>query len=383
MMSKVRVLMMFFIWSLVYQTIQAENDNGDAEKSFSVGAIYLGDGVWNQSGGIKKGTAYLGLLGITANFDTEKAGLWKGGAVSAKLVNTHGDVPSENLVGDFQGFSNIEAGNHTFFMEMKFTQTIRKLNFVVGLQDMNVEFAGSDHGAHFINSSFGVHSTIAENISSPIFPLTSLGLTIKYNIADGFVWKNAIYDGEPIDFEQNTYNLTWNLTKEDGFIYFSEIHKDILIHKKLEGSYKLGLYWHKHILIDAPDLTHADENKVGFFGVADQMIWKRRGGDGGLGLFSQFGWAPQKQSNHHLYIGCGVNLYGVGKRKNDVIGLAFAHSDFRDNTLSETAVELSYKAAISDKIYIQPDIQYVVNPLGTEQKLNNAMVAVCRIGAEF
>jgi len=382
-MSKSGVLLIVFLWIMGCLSAYAQDNGGESGKLFSFGASYLGDGVWNQSGGIKKGTAYLGLLSLTAGFDTEKAGLWKGGQIFVKFTNTHGDVPSEKLVGDFQGFSNIEAGNHTFFMEMNYTQNVGRLAFIIGLQDMNVEFAGSDHGVHYLNSSFGVHSTIAENISSPIFPLTSLGVTVKYNITDNFIWKNAIYDGEPLDFEKNTYNLTWNLTREDGFIYFSELHKDIVLNKKLEGSYKLGAYWHRHLSTDESGLNQTRENKLGIFGVADQMIWKRESGNGGLGLFAQFGWAPQKQSNHHIYTGCGVNLYGVGKRQEDIIGLAFAHSGFRDNKLSESVIELNYKMAINEKIYIQPDFQYVINPSGTDRKLNNACVAICRFGAEF
>lgn len=151
---------------------------------FGFEASYIGDVVNNFSGGIKKGGSYLGMANIKLSFETEKARWWKGGKFFIHGANTHGGEPSRDFIGDFQGVSNIEAGNLTYLHELWYKQTIGKFIFTLGLQDLNAEFMTSEYAGHFINSSFGVHSTIADNVPTPIFPLTAFGLQFQYQISD-------------------------------------------------------------------------------------------------------------------------------------------------------------------------------------------------------
>jgi len=103
-----------FIQVCNWAIAQAQVDSIKKTPPFSFEASYIGDVVSNFSGGIKKGTTYLGLANIKASFNTETANFWKGGKAYLNIGNTHGGEPSTNLIGDFQGVSNIEAGNLTF-----------------------------------------------------------------------------------------------------------------------------------------------------------------------------------------------------------------------------------------------------------------------------
>ena len=47
---------------------------------------------------------------------------------------------------------------------------------------------------------------------------------------------------------------------------------------------------------------------------------------------------------------------------------------------NETVLELSYKIVLSDKIFIQPDFQYIISPAGAEVKVDNACIAIVRFG---
>ena len=49
----------------------------------------------------------------------------------------------------------------------------------------------------------------------------------------------------------------------------------------------------------------------------------------------------------------------------------------------ETAIELTYKVQVTSQIYLQPEMQYVVHPGGTDMKLKNATVGLVRLGLEF
>jgi porin len=93
------------------------------------------------------------------------------------------------------------------------------LDVTVGLQDLNSDFAVSDNGGLFNNSSFGIHSSISENISSPIFPLTALGLNLKWNVSESFLWQVAVFDGTPDDYASNPYNIHWQQLRVKQVIF--------------------------------------------------------------------------------------------------------------------------------------------------------------------
>jgi len=147
---------------LMLLLLNAENGYSQSNDVVPVSALqlkatYKGDFVSNFGGGISTGSTYLGLADLFLRFNTQKAGLWKGGDFLIRGANSHGGEPSVNLVGDFQGISNIEAGNHTFLYEIWFKQAILNVTVTIGLQDLNAEFANSEVNSLFLNSSFGIH----------------------------------------------------------------------------------------------------------------------------------------------------------------------------------------------------------------------------------
>ncbi|MDD4992034.1 MAG: carbohydrate porin [Paludibacter sp.] len=355
-------------------SIQAQVDSNAKESSFKFQASYIGDLVSNFSGGIKTGTTYLGLANLKAGFNTEKANWWKGGQVFVNVGNTHGGEPSTTLVGDFQGVSNIEAGNLTFMYELWFKQNIGKFEITLGLQDLNSDFAVSENGALFTNSSFGIHSSLADNISVPIFPLTALGANIHYNISDTYTWEAAIFDGTPDDFEKNPYNLNWKLSKEQGYLLVTEFRSNKTLIKGKNGIYKFGAYYHQH-----NDSIDNQQRNGGLYLVADQQITDK------LSLFTQIGYSPKKLNYNNKYFSIGFNYKGLfNKRPADQFGLAMNYASIESSNIgSETAFEMTYKYELCEHIYLRPDIQYIINPAGTNSKLKNALVGFLRFGIDF
>jgi porin len=347
-------------------------------------ASYIGDNVNNLSGGIKTGSCYLGMANILLNFDFEKAGLWKGGQFYINAANTHGVSPSFELLGDVQVASNIDAGNHTYLQEVWFKQALGKVELTLGLQDLNVEFANSANGALYMNSSFGILPVISGNITPPIFPLTALGLTAKWNISENAIWVNALYDGSPTDFDYNPYNVKWQFISGDGLLAISEYQYNATI-MELPGTYKIGGYAHSHIIEESlhkniPDsLNH---NIFGLYAYADQKLWQNS--NKSIDLFAQLGYSPCTSSTNDFYLGLGVNYSGLfSKEGADILGLAFAHEHFKDGMKSETAVELTYQYQLTNNIFIQPDFQYIINPAGLGITLKNCLAMNFRFGISF
>lgn len=349
------------------------------EKALQINASYTGEIISNLSGGLQKGSIYQGMANFTFEYDTKKARLFEGGKLYLNAAHTHGGNPSKTFIGDFQVVSNIEAEDLTYFHEMWYCQKIGRAEITLGLQDLNVEFASSDNAAMFLNSSFGVHSTIADNIVAPIFPLTAFGMQLKYNIYSRLALKFIVFDGFPDDFsENNPYNLHWKFTKEDGLLNIAEISWQPRIKERLEGKYSLGSYTHHHFA--EGDTKYSDTWEItnyGFYLVADQEIATRENGSV-ISSFLQASVSPSQKNENWYYLGLGVTYTNLITNKgNDILGLAVAHAGFA-NRRNETTLELSYKYQLTDQLIIQPDLQYVINPSGTESELDNALVSGIR-----
>ena len=365
----VLIFTFFFSFGLKSQSADDKKDS-----IFKFHASYTGDLVSNFTGGIKQGTTYLGLINIKGELNTGFIKCWKGGSFLVNIANTHGGQPSKTLVGDFQGVSNIEAGNLTFLYELYYSQTIGNVSFLIGLQDLNANFCTTENGALFTNSSFGIQSSIADNIPTPIFPLTALGFVLKYNISSSFLWQGAVFDGTPDDFETNPYNINWKLSEQQGFLAVSEFQLMKSVIPGKTGCYKFGVYYHQH-----NDTIDKQQRNGGIYFVGDQQITNK------LSLFSQIGLSPKRMNKNNYYYSIGFNYKNVcNKRPNDQFGMAVALAGIDGNGIGiETAVELTYKWQINKNLYLRPDIQYIINPAGTSQRLENALVGFMRLGFDI
>jgi porin len=355
---------------------------------FDLELYYTADMYANMHGGIKKGTGYLGMLSVCVNFDTEKAGWWRGGAFYFHGASTHGDTPSATYIGDLQVASNIEAGNHLYVQELFYSQTLGNTHWHLGAQDLNAEFVVSESGGLFLNSSFGVPALLSYNLPVPIFPLTTVGVTANWDISKKWYFKAALYDGKPTSFDANEHNLGWHIGKDEGALMISETGVRVHPINRLEGSYKLGFIYHSKLEgiddITGEKFTLYNYN-YGMYVLCDQKVWQSRTNSRGLALFVQASVSPEPYNKIPYYLGGGFNLNGLIKKDgSDILGLAFAHADLRDSVNPcETAFEFSYHLPLGRHLSIQPDLQYIIHPSGTDQKLDNAWVGFCRANINF
>ncbi len=384
MKTNVAILLFLLLFSNQFVIGQSENSSNPP---FTFEGKYVGDVFYNFSGGIRKGGTYLGMASFIIGFNTEDAKLWKGGEFYLNAANTHGGEPSAKFIGDYQVASNIEAGDLTYLHELWFKQSFGKFAVVLGLQDLCAEFISSDYASLYLNSSCGVHSTIANNLAVPIFPLTALGAQVHYNFTDKFTFKIAIFDGVPDDLSMNQHNLKWKLKKEDGYLFFSQIsyqNKSI----KYPGNYKLGFYYHNPYSITneldggAIEIEKYTKN-YGFYLILDQTLYQNENGKT-LNFFTQTSISPKKINENWYFFGVGLNYKGFFKKSiEDEIGIAVSHAGINNRVGSETTFEITYKAIFGDHFFLQPDFQYIINPAGTEKDLENCLVGFLRFGIQF
>lgn len=380
------ILFGVIILNFGFSSINGQTDS-TKKNPFTFETSYVGDLFYNFYGGIKKGDTYLGMVNLTIGFNTEDAGWWKGGEIFVNAANTHGGEPSATHIGDFQVASNIEAGNLSYLHELWIKQSIGKTTLVLGLQDLCAEFVSSEYAGLFLNSSCGVHSTIATNLAVPIFPLTAFGGQFHFDFNDNFSLKIAGFDGVPDDFSFNPYNLNWNLKKEEGYLLFSQISYENKNDKNL-GAYKLGFYYHNEYSLmneDVDGLVYSQDypENYGVYLIVDQTLLRNESGRE-LSVFFQSSLSPKKINENWYFMGGGINYKGfISKRMDDVFGFAISHSGINNHIGNETALEFTYKAPFGEHFYVQPDVQYIINPAGTDQKLENSLVGFLRFGIQF
>lgn len=324
------------------------------ERSLNFNTEYTGDFLYNV-GGLKNGGGYLGYAKIGMD-----ATLWQGASLYVGGGTTHGIVPTEMLIGDYQVANNIEAGNYAFMEHLSLQQSLGRFSFKIGLQDMNENFASIDAAGEYVNSSFGIHPALSSNMSVAIFPLTGLGAEIHFDINDNWHVQVAVYDGEIPSFEDNQYNLNWNINKNEGALFIGEAQYIIE-----NGTYELGAFY------------HTAEKKYGVYANFEQEVWNN--GTRNLKPFAQVSYAnSEMKRDNYFHIAAGLNLESVfSKEGDDMMGLAFT-SVFLTDKKAETAIELFYQYQVTDNLVIKPDVQYIVNPAGMDFQVDNALVGMLR-----
>lgn len=349
-------------------------------------ASYVGELVSNLHGGKKTGSVYLGMANLKFSFDTKNLGLWNGGEFFINGAGTHGATPSSQLFGDFQIASNIEAGDHIYLLEFWYKHSFDIAEISIGLQDLNSDLIRSQYAGSFINCSFGIPSLVATNIPAPIYPLTALGIIGSLNISDDLTLHAALFDGLPEKFDNNRYNINWELNRDNGGLFLSEIQYSTSINK-LAGKIKFGGYYHSQLNETCEEtgaLETVFQNNYGFYMIADQMIWQKSESKS-IGMFIQLAASPGSINMHDYYIGAGFTYQGLfNENGTDAFGIALANARFNCGEMkNETVVEMFYKYELTKNLYFQPDVQYIINPAGTEYKLNNSLAFLLRFGINF
>jgi len=379
---------LFLLFSGMFQLYGQENsliihDSAQKEPPFLLEASYIGDVYANIAGGLKTGGGYMGMGNLKIGFDTEKARWWKGGCLFINGATIHGKSLSENFTGDLQVASNIDAGTHVYLHEFWFRQEFKTASFTVGLQDMNAEFMVCENGAEFINSSFGVPPVVSENIPVPIFPLTGLGISAKWNISPKIRWQAAVFDGCQTPFENNPHNLSWRVCKNEGLLLIAEFHANIRIHH-LDGTYKIGYIYHsgfKELEKESQEGTSVFRHSKGIYALIDQTVMHNEEKNRRIGLFTQIAFCRNNKMKPTYYFGLGANCHGIfNPRGHDILGLAIAHVHLNGKSRPhETALELFYKWKFNENVSIQPDLQYIIHPSLTEKPLKNALACLFRL----
>ncbi len=329
--------------------------------------IYTGEVFTNMRGGVstRNATQYGGVLDVVMIADLDEMGFFPGGTVFVYGQNRHGRAIGP-FVGDAQGYSNIETDPFTQISEYWWERSILDgdITFRLGKQDTNAEFAVVDLGGDFILSSFGFQPTI----EIAVYPNPSMAVAVFFDLTEWLSFKAGVWDGAPD-------GRTWGFSGTGDTLSIFEFKAEYAFcDGRLPGDFHVGMWYHSG---DHPDLG-TGFIRGGAHGVymgMDQMILKEAccddGDDQGLGVFAQYGWAPEDRAEIQHYFGTGLVYKGLFHgRDDDVTGIGLGRVLFSDRLRpqsNETTIELFHKIPLTPYVTIQPDLQYIARPSGQER----------------
>lgn len=405
-----------------------------APPPYSSAVIYDADALSNVSGGVRRGSEYQGMLRWQAGVDGERLAGWSDSSAYFNLMALHHAGPVV-LTGDAQGVSNMAGPSGVRLEEAWVQQNFfdGHLSVLAGRYDLNSEFYRLNSTGLFLNSSFGIGAEFAQSGQGgpSIFPATAVGARIAVKPAADLVMRLAVLDGVPVD---RGGGGSAAFRGGDGVLIVYEVaslnrpaiggppqdrHLRIGRNAGLAADrdkFALGAWYYTAQFadlsaLDAQGRPRQRRGAGGAYAVAERTLYQSatpaqpvqaQAGTAEpaqpqqtVSGFLQFGVADRRVNRFQHYLGAGLTATGfVPGRASDELGLAVAIARngnpylYQQQLLgaaaqrAETAVELTYLAQLSQRLSLQPSVQYVIHP-NTLSAVSNAWTLQVRAEMAF
>jgi porin len=318
-----------------------------------------------RGGESTQGSALRHLLENSVTMESDRLG-WKGGLFFAS-AQIHAGRNGSLQLGDFQGFSNIDAEARNDIFELWFQQTLLgdKIRLKAGKTDANSEFAFAENAADFLNSSMGYSPTI---VDFPTYPFGRMGINVfaypRNHVYGGFGWYDLEGRGSLFIAEGGKRWASGSAARQGRL--GAGIWDNTASHERFDGQ--------------------TQEGTRGFYLVLDQALWAQDPGaedSRTIRSFFQYGHADAKLSEAAHHIGGGMEWTGaIPQRKSDAVGVGATLVRLSQepgagfDCASELALETFYKLSIRPWMQIAPDFQYIRHPGGSAARQNSVVGTV-------
>jgi len=410
------------------------------ENGISLFAQSVTDMLWNTVGGASTGSACNGLLQFGLEADLEKIIGLPGGHFKNTWIWLYGRNPSD-YVGDVNGVSGISGLPSFRCYELWYEQDLDfggikdAVSLRGGLLGLDAEFCYVDTELLFLNGTFSLPALASQNLvnSGPQYPMATPGIRLAVRPVSWLTLRSSFSQANPFSQSENLHNFNWNFGPSGGLLNMTEAEarwESLLRDKKLPGVAKAGFFIQSG---PAPVLPQewsfgppsSPQYFTGFYGIVDQMLYRApgqdeassknpsagksvvdgNGADGkssaseapvrGLNSWLRFGFCPQSYNPLSIYTDGGLVYTGlIPGRKEDKTGIAFCYGQVSSGYMNlgnaqgipgpsfEAVIEFTHSIRLAPAIALQPDIQYVMHPGGTQQN-GNALVVGMRAVVDF
>jgi porin len=365
--------------------------------------VYTADFLRNNTGGLQRGSAYMGHLDLIVQLDGEKLFGWTGGSGYLQLIDNSGDRFNLNQVGSLMGVDNLEApvnrsGVFQAWLQQSFLDGQASLR--VGLYPLDSEFYIADAAGVFVHPSFGMGAEVASfgSLAGPsIYATSSYGARLRVDPDPAWYAMLAITQG--VDSARAPTagpHLGWQDGRGSmliGEVGFSPLKAQLTgepagsagsagkddfepISKLAMGIWRFSPQFPELVNVDASGEPQSATH-WGAYAIAEQTLYRLPESNRDLAAFIRYGFTDGATTLLDYSLSIGLSFRGpFAGREDDTFGIAAtrAHAGPQGRALlsdelgtplsssSETALEITYRMQLAPGVVVQPTIQRIFHP---------------------
>jgi len=398
-------------------------------------ANYTNNIAGNPVGGVGQGITYCDNFGFGVQLDFEKIIGWPGLTLAVSGLNRDGTSLSQEYIMNQFTVQQVFGGSAVMFYALAFEQKFLddKIGLKFGRFATGDDFASSPIYWLYMNNGIdGNPQSLPVNTQFSAYPWAVWGARLRVDPTPEFNGMLGIYQVSDRVFVRNYHGLDWSMRPDDGVQFIMQLGwtpelfkrpveatatndgkmivdgksavdskggKKTVVPSAMKGypgHYWFGMYYSPW---DFPQFGTSDRanNSYGFYWHADQMVFQEApGSDQGLTVWSAVTLSPQQNiAKLPFQVNGGLVYKGlIPTRDQDYTALGVVYGKFSENyarTVAdagngypeyELVFEANYKIQITKFAFVQPDIQWVINPGGTGN-IPNALVLGAQMGVTF
>lgn len=403
------------------------------DSGIEISATYTNNIAGNPVGGNSQGFTYTDNTSFGVQLNFEKLIGWSGATLTISALDRNGRNLSAQNIGNQFTVQQVYGGETASFYALVLEQKLLddKLGIKLGRFSAGDDFASSPLYWLYMNNGIdGNPQSLPVNTAFSTYPNAVWGSRVRIDPSPEWFAMAGIYQATRIDLYEG-HGLNWSMNNSDGVTMVGQVGwtpeffkkpvaapekksdgKSIVDGKSLSegktfrepdtelrglpGHYWFGMYFSPWDYAQFGSSETAN-NSYGFYWHADQMIWQESpGSDEGLTLWSAFVLSPQQNiSKLPFQANAGIVYRGlVPTRNRDITMLGFVYGNFSDDYAStvaatgagspsyEIALEAGYRFQITKFAYVQPNLQWIINPGGTGN-IPNALVLGAQMSVSF
>ena len=396
----------------------------DKEKGIEFSFTYVNNLAGNPSGGLRQGFTYTDNIAFGVKLDLEKIAGWQGASFTIAATDRNGRSLSQEYIGNQFTVQQVFGGQTIILTDLFLSQKLydNKIDIKVGRFSAGDDFASSPIYWLYMNNGIdGNPQALPVNASFSAYPWASWAARMRVDPSPDWNVMAGLYQVSNKTFNRYLHGVNFSFEPDDGVMIVGQIGWTPEFFKSrvkripteleeaegtelgeddmhgLPGHYWFGGYYSSWSLYSQFGSDQTAGNAYGFYWHADQMVFQESpGSDEGLTLWTAFVLSPQENiAKLPFQWNSGVVYQGLlPGRDNDhaIFGLAYGNfsSDYGsagmaydgDTASFEMALEWGYRIQFSRFFYVQPDIQYIIQPGGTGS-IPNAFVLGAQIGVTF
>ena len=398
------------------------------DSGVELSASYTNNIAGNPVGGMTQSFAYADNFSFGMQLDFEKLIKWQGLTLTVSALDRNGSNLSARNIGNQFTVQQVYGTETVVFYALVLEQRLLedKLGIKLGRFSTGDDFASSPLYWLYMNNGIdGNPQALPVNTAFTSYPASVWGARLRVDPSPEWFAMGGIYQATSLNLYRD-HGLDWSINNSDGVLMIGQVGWTPEFFKKpaaaskpsdgkslaegktvrpvspdagmqgLPGHYWFGAYYSPWQFAQFGS-TETASNSYGFYWHADQMVWQEEpGSDQGLTLWSAFVLSPQQNiSKLPFQVNSGIVYKGLAPtRDNDVTMLGFVYGNFSDDYAGtvaatgagtpsyEIALEAGYRIQVTKFAYIQPNVQWIINPGGTGN-IPNALVLGAQMNVTF